>query len=516
MSDDLHADTETSLIKDELALFVEQLEFAILQEEYKEAVDLLDEDFGAAWFGMSSHRLMEVLKLLVQHIPDHGFMRHAASQLLNGTAPGQLDSQAHFANSDPSDARHMFLLATLRMGDFRLHGRAHDAFQQGRTITQHLERIGPLVDSYKGAALVTYVQVGISAMLAGDFTAALAHFTQAQMHAPVRKYAFLTRDALAKSALIHACFGNATTARALLDRVDRVPRTSSWVENHIDAHSDFAAALTFDNTDTALDKLETIDLDDIGEMWPFYIVAIFRALESGGRQDELDHRLEMFDSLPFPRVDGDGFSGSIIPLKRAMLAFQNNRSSEARTFLARADPRLSYTQLFKAAGDVYAGRTQQALRNTSRLRHETRGFRSLELRRLAILAAALYQSENDEAAIAILQKAAELPRGLSPIEIQLFSPETRELAVRNVSNWPKDTGSPSVFLTGLPRPGRELTDREIEIVEQLAQGHTRAQMAENLFISVNTLKTQLRSIYRKLEVSSAADAIRGAQRRGLI
>ena len=41
----------------------------------------------------------------------------------------------------------------------------------------------------------------------------------------------------------------------------------------------------------------------------------------------------VLDSLPFPRIDRDGFSGGVIPLKRAMLALQVGRGSEAQVLL---------------------------------------------------------------------------------------------------------------------------------------------------------------------------------------
>src|SRR5699024_7317650 len=178
------------------------------------------------------------------------------------------------------------------------------------------------------------------------------------------------------------------------------------------------------------------------------------------------------------------FTGSIIPLKRAMLAMKNGRGSEAQALLERADPNLAYTQLFQAAAHIYAGRTQQAIHQTSRLRHDTRGFRLLEIRRLSFLAAAQYQAEDTQECIETLKRAAQWPRGLDPTETTLFSPETREIAASQVPSWPADNGQPSSFLTGLPRPGRALTDREVEIVRQLAQGNSRAQMAEKMFISV--------------------------------
>jgi LuxR family maltose regulon positive regulatory protein len=41
-------------------------------------------------------------------------------------------------------------------------------------------------------------------------------------------------------------------------------------------------------------------------------------------------------------------------------------------------------------------------------------------------------------------------------------------------------------------------------------------IAEALFVSQNTVKTQLRSIYRKLGVSSRDEAVREARRQGLL
>ena len=45
---------------------------------------------------------------------------------------------------------------------------------------------------------------------------------------------------------------------------------------------------------------------------------------------------------------------------------------------------------------------------------------------------------------------------------------------------------------------------------------TRAEIAEALFVSENTVKFHLRGIYRKLEVSNRADAIKAARSKFLI
>jgi LuxR family maltose regulon positive regulatory protein len=61
-----------------------------------------------------------------------------------------------------------------------------------------------------------------------------------------------------------------------------------------------------------------------------------------------------------------------------------------------------------------------------------------------------------------------------------------------------------------------LTPAERRVLELLPTHLTDAQMAEQLFVSRNTIKTHLKSVYRKLEVSSRADAVRGARDMGLL
>ena len=52
-----------------------------------------------------------------------------------------------------------------------------------------------------------------------------------------------------------------------------------------------------------------------------------------------------------------------------------------------------------------------------------------------------------------------------------------------------------------------LTQGELQVLQGLGRGESRRQIAENLFRSVNTIKTHQRSLYRKLEVTSAIDAV---------
>ncbi len=57
-------------------------------------------------------------------------------------------------------------------------------------------------------------------------------------------------------------------------------------------------------------------------------------------------------------------------------------------------------------------------------------------------------------------------------------------------------------------PGREigLTERESEILSLLSTGMTNRELGVHLYVSENTIKTQLRSLYGKLGVRNRAQA----------
>jgi LuxR family maltose regulon positive regulatory protein len=61
-----------------------------------------------------------------------------------------------------------------------------------------------------------------------------------------------------------------------------------------------------------------------------------------------------------------------------------------------------------------------------------------------------------------------------------------------------------------------LTDRELEILSYLPSRSTNAEMAERCYVSVNTIKTHMTHIYRKLNAVSRNDAIRRARAAGLL
>jgi DNA-binding NarL/FixJ family response regulator len=72
------------------------------------------------------------------------------------------------------------------------------------------------------------------------------------------------------------------------------------------------------------------------------------------------------------------------------------------------------------------------------------------------------------------------------------------------------------FFRGYPQPDSgarnqalsPLSQREVEILRLLAEGHAYKQIAETLNISINTIRTHIKRIYEKLHVHSRGEAVR--------
>jgi NarL family two-component system response regulator LiaR len=65
-------------------------------------------------------------------------------------------------------------------------------------------------------------------------------------------------------------------------------------------------------------------------------------------------------------------------------------------------------------------------------------------------------------------------------------------------------------------PGDELTEREVEVLRQLAHGRTNREIAEALFISEETVKTHIGNILGKLHLAHRTQAVIYALKQGLI
>jgi DNA-binding NarL/FixJ family response regulator len=66
------------------------------------------------------------------------------------------------------------------------------------------------------------------------------------------------------------------------------------------------------------------------------------------------------------------------------------------------------------------------------------------------------------------------------------------------------------------RDPRALSDRELEVLQELSHGKSTREVAEHLHVSEETVKTYLKQIFRKLDVRDRTEAVAEAFRRGLV
>ncbi len=91
----------------------------------------------------------------------------------------------------------------------------------------------------------------------------------------------------------------------------------------------------------------------------------------------------------------------------------------------------------------------------------------------------------------LLEAIDEIHNGGSPMSNQI---------ARKVVETFQSSGSPQNETVGL-------TQREQEILSHLAKGYRYKEIADTLFISVETVRTHLRNIYDKLHVRSRTEAV---------
>jgi two-component system response regulator NreC len=65
-------------------------------------------------------------------------------------------------------------------------------------------------------------------------------------------------------------------------------------------------------------------------------------------------------------------------------------------------------------------------------------------------------------------------------------------------------------------PPDDLTEREVEILRMIALGHTNAEIAEQLYLSVRTVESHRAHIQQKIRLTSRAELVRYALEHGLV
>ncbi len=118
------------------------------------------------------------------------------------------------------------------------------------------------------------------------------------------------------------------------------------------------------------------------------------------------------------------------------------------------------------------------------------------------------------------ERAAAFAAGAAAYVMKSAHPEDIALAARQVFEQsiafahsfevPMDHASATALVAS------DLTPREVEILQLVAEGHSNSKLARMLWVTEQTVKFHLSNIYRKLDVANRTEASRWAQLNGLL
>lgn len=364
---------------------------------------------------------------------------------------------------------------------------------------------------------------GLTAMLAGQPAVATGHLHRAYEQAgPPPFQHFAGASACANLALLAAVRGHHRMAEAWLERMDGCGLVPDWLERHLLLGAAVARALL------AIDRLDAeaaaAALERAGsgeeqvELWPFLAAARASYAVAFG---EPNNGLVRLDAACFAHGmaarPGPGAHPVLMRAHADLLAVMG----EGNQVVALAENGATTRLLPPAArARLLAGDTGGALAVAGRAIRDTAVTPRDALELHLVISLALLRSGELVDARARFAQAVDLGRQGLLATFALFPREEVLDLCRQTGTAPDDLGvtdAPGAAgRTGMSLPIILLTKRERAVLVGLAAGASPVAIAAEHGVSVNTVRTQIRKVYRKLDATSRTSALARAGRLGLI
>lgn len=429
--------------------------------------------------------------------------------------PDETDELEQIALSPDALRRFNVALATMVALRVRGHvGRAHtiaDRIERFASVSAHNPRMTPLV-----RRAPFHVQTGVSRLFAGDVDGALRSMRTARSARGSDAELRETVDATSKTALLHALRGSTREAERWLRRAEEDAVAAPWTRGFIAQTMALGEALIGldrleeERTTRALDVLAHPGVREPG--WDLLVEYLHarRGLLWGDpegalhqlRRARITHRAWLWD---------DSLGRALLDGIESDLLLSLGRATEASTLLATplAHPitaaAFGRVQLVGGAPAHALSIADEALSRPSLLPRTRIEFHVLVGQGYARLGEQVLSA----AAYARARTAAANKECWQPLTLTAdHAPSLRAALPGRLSDYASPLPSGATII--------DLTDREREILTLLAAGGDRPSIARELYLSVNTVKFHMRSLYRKLGSSSAHEAVAIAVHHGLI
>lgn len=479
---------------------------------------------GNIWPLYNNH--FDELTTAVESLPVPVLHRYPVLRILHRMTPVLARTAAPFKPLIyPDDARNMSsdeldILTMVQMIAFRLSGDVAAAMIYARRLQERIiGEHGEARDRVDGPLWFYHHQIGSTFLAAGDSSAALREFGTAYDLGVISRQPDAERMILGRMALAHAVRGSVDDAERALQAIDALPAPSAAHRVSTNATERTSRALVSiermaPDSDKLLGQLETYDSFEL--TWPFALLARTRRLLTAHHTDEA---LEAVQLARDAHLDQHGaFASDVINATSIEAMWSAGDRSAARRVVASATRSGYLTQLAIIRLDLLDAQLDDAtrgLRELARDRSLGPGPRAESVLLSAWLEYLLTDALSEETALQVA-RIAERPsmrRLLSSMPTQLIRKVQQQLPSFEAAAF--DAATAGLGSVNHLRPPA-LTPSELRVLKALPQHKTTAEIAAALFVSPNTIKSQLKSLYRKLHCSNREEAIAAAIRYHLL
>lgn len=362
------------------------------------------------------------------------------------------------------------------------------------------------------------MQWALTFQLAGDLPAALAELGVAHRLGESYEFDYVARNAAGNAALAWALTGDSARVREWLALEAGHAAKDEWAEALTRVGGLVARALTaldageVERAGSALAWLD--DLPPVVELWPFLVHARCRYAIASGRPE---HGLTVLTDFADSRRRARGrFVQSLVEASELEVRLALGDGVRAMTLARTVDCLHPWDTAAAARAHLLAGDPAGAIRVVRRYDWFAGPYVRFHVDALLVEAVALQRIRQDTAAHRAWARAFDLAARIGYSSLLGGIPRSCAAALAAHTGIGIHSGPdlPQRYPDEVFFP--DLTDREAAVLRGLAGGLSAGGIADALQLTVHTVKSHCRTLYRKLGVRTRKEAVETARRLGVL
>lgn len=501
----------------------------ILSEEYGLASELLRKHWFDLLMSMDEQMGAAIERVPIASLREYPLLMMMLGLIYNVVPHRRVKGLRYFAGAARAarasrremDAVDRALILASESAAYRLIGRPGLGVKPAHAAVRALDSLPEAERRSVQALTRVYAHVGTTLYYAGETDDALETFEKGLAESPETGYSPGFAN-LAMLAGIRALQGDIYESEAYLELArdgEWTAMQKSWYPGTFYRIAEAVAALERLDAPAAREQLAAM-VHDRRTIEHWVTIARVEAMIElvAGRPAVALAELDSFAAMRGAEGRSSGSRAALAPT-RAILQLALGNPDAADVILRRDIPGGPERHLGRARVELVLGRHGAALQELRQLAGSTSTSR-VTAEATALEAAALLRfSERMRARAAVEHLGALLERTGQRLVLALLPPRDTERLLSALA----DVGCGHLFddldvVALLPDadPGTVLSDRELAVLRALEGTSSVSAMAAELVVSTNTVKTQLRSVYRKLGVTSRDEAIAVAYERHLL